>query len=110
MPHVQILSVEDKQIIALDLRRRLTRLGYAVLAMVGSGAKAMAQVHGPDLVLMDIGVPGQMTGLEADARIWEALKVPIVYVTASVDAQTLAQASTPQSVLAVRKPFDATQL
>jgi CheY-like chemotaxis protein len=59
---------------------------------------------------MDIGLPGEMTGLEAGARISEALKVPVVYVTASTDEQTLAQASTPSPVLTVRKPFDAAQL
>jgi CheY-like chemotaxis protein len=112
MPPAQILMVDDERIIVLVFRRRLTRMGYAVVAMVGSGAEAMtqAQGHGPDLVLMDISIPGEMTGMEAGARIWEALKGPIVHVTASADAQTLAQASTPQPVLAVRTPFDATQL
>jgi two-component system, response regulator PdtaR len=80
--------------------------------MVGFGAEATAQAqgHGPDLVLMDIGILGEMTGLEVGARIWEALKGPIVYVTASADAQTLAQTSTPEPVLTGRTPFDATQL
>jgi CheY-like chemotaxis protein len=108
----QILIVEDERIIALDLKRRLTRLGYAVVAIAGSGAEAMAQVqmYGPDLVLMDIGLPGEMTGLEAAARIWEERKIPIVYVTASADEQTLAQARTPSPLLAIRKPFDVAQL
>jgi CheY-like chemotaxis protein len=108
----QLLIVEDERIIALDLRRRFTRSGYAVVAMAGSGADALqqAQVHGPDLVLMDIGLPGEMTGLEAAARIWEECQIPIVYVTASTDAQNLTQARTPAPLLAVRKPFDTAQL
>jgi two-component system, cell cycle sensor histidine kinase and response regulator CckA len=112
MRPAQILIVEDERIIALDLRQRLTRLGYAVVAMAGSAAEAIAQaqVHGPDLVLMDIGLPGEMTGLEAAARIWEAQKIPIVYVTAFADAQTLGQARTPPPILAVRKPFDAAEI
>jgi CheY-like chemotaxis protein len=112
MLRAQVLIVEDERIIALDLRRRLTHLGYAVVAMAGSAAEAMAlaRVHRPDLVLMDIGLGGEMTGLEAAARIWEVLKVPIVYVTAFADDQTLAQAKTPPPLLTVRKPFNAAQL
>lgn len=108
----RILIGEAERIIALDVRRRLTRLGYAVVAIAGSGAEAMAQVqvHGPDLVVMDIGVPGEMTGLEAAARLWEAWKMLIVSVTASADEQTLTQATTPPPFIAVRKPFDAAQL
>jgi CheY-like chemotaxis protein len=87
-------------------------LGYAVVAMAGSAGEAIAQaqVHGPDLVLMDIGLPGEMTGLEAAARIWEAQKIPIVYVTAFADAQTLVQVRTPPPILAVRKPFDTAEI
>jgi CheY-like chemotaxis protein len=51
-----------------------------------------------------------MNGLEAGARIWEELKIPIVYVTAYADDQMALQAKTPQPVLAIRKPSDATQL
>jgi CheY-like chemotaxis protein len=112
MPLAQILIVEDERIIAAELSRRLTRLGYAVIAMVGSGAEAIhrARLGGPDLVLMDIGLPGEMNGLEAGARIWEELKIPIVYVTAYTDALTMEQVRTPPPVLTVRKPFDVAQL
>jgi CheY-like chemotaxis protein len=108
----QVLIVEDERIIALDLTRRLTRSGYAVVAIAGSGAEAiaLAQTHGPDLVLMDIGLAGEMTGLEAAARIWEALKIPLVYVTAYTDEQTLARVRTPPPLLTVHKPFDAAEL
>lgn len=112
MPPAQILIVEDERIIAAELTRRITRLGYVVLAAVGSGAEAIRQAREgcPDLILMDIGLPGEMNGLEAGARIWEELKVPIVYVTAYADEQTMTQVRTPPPLLAIRKPFDAVQL
>jgi CheY-like chemotaxis protein len=112
MPAAQILIVEDERIIAAELTRRITRLGYDVIATAGSGPEALKQARAscPDLVLMDIGLPGEMNGLEAGARIWEELKIPIVYVTAYADELTMTQARTPQPVLAVRKPFDVSQL
>src|SRR6266699_7058351 len=62
MTTTRILIVEDERIIAADLRRHVTRLGYEVVDMVGSGAAAIehAQTLHPDLVLMDIGLPGGM--------------------------------------------------
>jgi CheY-like chemotaxis protein len=112
MPAAQILIVEDERIIAAELTRRITRLGYDVIATAGSGPEALKQARAscPDLVLMDIGLPGEMNGLEAGARIWEELKIPIVYVTAYADELTMTQVRTPQPVLAVRKPFDVSQL
>lgn len=52
-----LLLVEDARIIALDLARRLTKLGYTVLAIAGSGREAVQQAVDlrPDLVLMDVG-------------------------------------------------------
>src|SRR5712691_3695362 len=87
MTTARILIVEDERIIAADLRRHVTRIGYEVVGMVGSGAAAIehAQTLHPDLVLMDIGLPGSMNGLEAAGSIWEALQIPVVYVTAYVD-------------------------
>jgi CheY-like chemotaxis protein len=106
------MIVEDERIIAAELTRRITRMGYNVVATAGSGAEAIerARVNTPDLILMDIGLPGEMNGFEAGARIWEELKIPIVYVTAYADEQTMVQAKTPQPVLAIHKPFDVSQL
>jgi CheY-like chemotaxis protein len=112
MPAAQILIVEDERIIAAELTRRITRLGYEVIATAGSGAEAIKRARAtcPDLVLMDIGLPGEINGLEAGARIWDELKIPIVYVTAYADELTMTQVRTPQPVLAVLKPFDVSQL
>jgi CheY-like chemotaxis protein len=112
MPPAQILIVEDERIIAAELKRRLTRLGYAVVAIAGSGQEAVdrARTLCPDLVLLDIGLPGAMTGVEAGARIWEELKIPVVYATAYADEQTLAQVRTPQPVHIIQKPFNASQI
>ena len=61
MPPAQILIVEDERIIAAELTRRITRLGYEVIATAGSGAEAIERAREgcPDLVLMDIGLPGR---------------------------------------------------
>ena len=67
MPRARLLVVEDQSIIALDLKNRLTGLGYEVVAIVGYGEAALQQAGEtrPDLVLMDIRLKGEMDGIQA---------------------------------------------
>ena len=69
MAHERLLIVEDENIIAKDIQRRLTRLGYSVPAIASSGRDALqktATVH-PDLILMDIVLKGDMDGVDTAA-------------------------------------------
>jgi hypothetical protein len=79
------LLVEDERIIALDLARCLTTLGYTVLATAGSGREAIQRAVDlrPDRVLMDVGLPGGMDGLDAAAHILAQAAIPIMYLTGS---------------------------
>jgi CheY-like chemotaxis protein len=104
----RVLIVEDERIVALDLQRRLTRLGYVVLAMASSGEEAIQKAieMPPDIVLMDIRLQGAMDGVEAAGHIRARLDIPIIYMTAYSDERTLQQAGTGQSRLFIRKPFE----
>ena len=108
----RVLIVEDERLIALDLQRRLTQLGYTVVGNVASGAQAIMAVDQlqPDLVLMDIRLQGEMDGIEAALRIQIDRPTPIVYLTAYVDDSTIqrAQATSPWGFL--RKPFQVRDL
>jgi two-component system cell cycle response regulator DivK len=81
----QILIVEDNVDSREILRDLLTSVGYAVLeATTGSQGICAAVTHGPDLILMDLHLPG-MDGYEATRRIkaHPALgHIPIIAVTA----------------------------
>ena len=79
MPSAQFLIVEGERLIAAELSRPLTRPGCAVVAIAGPGAEALgrARALAPDLVLMAIGWPGGMNGIEAAAHIWEDLQIPV---------------------------------
>ena len=90
MAAARILIVEDERLIAIDLQRRLTRLGYTVVALAASGAEAIQQalaLH-PDVVLMDIRLQGNMDGVEAAQHIHASAAIPVVFMTAYVDEAT----------------------
>lgn len=67
----KILIVEDESIIALDLQYGLKDLGYKVIGTTDNGQDAidMAAEHLPDVVLMDIKLKGNMSGIEARNHI-----------------------------------------
>jgi CheY-like chemotaxis protein len=112
MSKVQILVVEDENIVALDLRIRLNDLGYAVLAIVASGEEAIekaTELH-PDLVLMDIRLRGEMDGIEAAQIIQARSDVPIIYLTALADEDTLRRAEATGAQGLIRKPFEDEEL
>ena len=70
------------------------KLGYEVIGIVSTGPKAIqkAQDSSPDLVLMDIMLKGSMDGITAAHEIYRLLKIPIIYLSAYADAQTLKRA------------------
>jgi CheY-like chemotaxis protein len=108
----RVLIVEDERLIALDLQRRLTQLGYTVVGNVAAGAQAItaALQLRPDLILMDIRLQGEMDGIDAALQIQTDRSVPIIYLTAYVDESTMqrAQATSPWGFL--RKPFHVRDL
>lgn len=80
----RILVVEDEAIIRADLRSKVERLGYEVCGMAFSGEDAIRKADdtAPDLILMDVRLRGNMTGLEAALQIRKRRNVPVIYITA----------------------------
>lgn len=108
MARPQILIVEDEGILALDLRSRLQRLGYGVPAVAYSGEEGVAkalETH-PDLVLMDVMLGGPLDGVEAAERIRSRIDVPVIYLTAHADEDTLRRARITEAFGYLLKPFE----
>lgn len=112
MGEVQILIVEDDGIIAEYIAIVLTRQGYGVAGIVGSGEEAVASALGvrPDLVLMDIRLSGDFDGITAVRRIKERADIPIVYLTAYRDPVVMARAAETQPDGYLVKPFMSASL
>jgi len=108
----RVLVVEDEAVVALDVRRRLNRLGYAVAGVVASGERALVSIEElvPDLVLMDIQLAGALDGVETAARIRERSATPVVFLTAHSDPATLKRAGAAGPYGYVIKPFEDREL
>ncbi len=104
----KILIVEDESIVAFDLKRMLLNLNYDVLDIVASGEKAIKQAIAdkPDLIIMDIMLNGPITGVEAAARIKGIMNVPVIYLTAYADTETLKSAKVTEPYGYILKPFE----
>ena len=107
MANARIMIVEDEAIVALDLQHKLKTLGYAVSGVASSGEEAVRKVPQtrPDLVLMDIKLKGDMDGIEAAQRIRDEFNIPVVYLTAYSDENTLQRAKVTEPAGYLLKPF-----
>ena len=100
LPTKKILLVEDDLFTGLNIKEDLIQLGYEVPAVVASGEEAVRKAGEllPDLILMDITLDGPMNGIQAATEILNTHAIPIVYLTAHTDSETLNQAK-------LTKPF-----
>ncbi|MUH00863.1 response regulator [Scytonema sp. UIC 10036] len=107
-----ILVVEDEGIVAKDLQKRLLKLNYHVPAIASSGEEAIqiAEKIYPDLILMDIRLKGNIDGIEAAKEIQSHLDIPIIYLTAYADDNTLERARLTEPFAYVLKPFKEKEL
>lgn len=108
MASARILVVEDEAVVAAAVQTCLENLGHQVAASAASGEEAVrkAVALDPDLVLMDIRLKGKMDGIEAAERIHRSLRIPVIYLTAHSDDETLLRARVTDPYGYVLKPFD----
>jgi diguanylate cyclase (GGDEF)-like protein/PAS domain S-box-containing protein len=103
----KIMVVEDDAIVAEDLRSMLEELGYNVPAAALSGREALdiARATKPDLGLVDVGLPGDMDGVDLALALREEMALPVVFITGRRDPVTSVRMRTAHSYGYVRKPF-----
>ena len=104
----RILIVEDEIVAALMIRAFLEHSEHTVVGSVTSGADAVrvAAETQPDLVLMDISLEGGLDGIAAATQIHEQLGIPIIYLTANAEDQTLQRAVATEPFGYLVKPFN----
>lgn len=112
MSKVKVLVVEDEGLVARDVANMLKSLGYEVPSVVSTGEMAIrsAREQSPDLVLMDIVLKGKVSGTIAAEKIWETLKIPVIYLTAYADEKTLQEAKKTDPFGYILKPFEEWEL
>ncbi|HET7541666.1 MAG TPA: response regulator [Polyangiaceae bacterium] len=113
MPTTRILVVEDERRSAGDIEQRLNESGYIVVATTrqGSEAVALARTERPDLVLVNIGLSGELDGVTAARQIRDACQIPVVYLTTkTADRSALRRATLSEPYGYLMQPFEDAQL
>jgi PAS domain S-box-containing protein len=108
----RIFVVEDERIVALDLAHTLEELGYSVVGLAVRGEEAVARVKAvdPHLVLMDVRLAGSLDGIQAAEIIRRTHDIPVIYLTAHSDNETLRRAASTSASGYLVKPFKSPEL
>lgn len=112
MPNLNVIVVEDEAIVRRDIARTLTSLGHRVSAECASGEEATeaCRIEPPHVVLMDIRLRSGGSGIDAARAIMREFDVPVVFLTANTDPETVTQARNVAPYGFIAKPFRSVDL
>jgi response regulator NasT len=107
----RVVIAEDEAIVRLDLREILQEEGFEVVGETGRGDEAVELVaaHHPDLVLLDIKMPG-MDGLQAAESISQTGGTAILFLTAFSQRDLVERARDAGAIAYLVKPFKRDEL
>lgn len=108
----RVFIIEDEKIVALDLQRRLERLGHKIVGNVATGEEALRQMakSNSELALVDIRLAGALDGIGLAAMVQQRYDLPVIFVTAYSDDQTLSRVKDCQACGFIIKPFTDEEL
>ena len=108
----KILVVEDEYIVAEDLCALLRRLGYDVTDICATGAAVVEAVrsNAPDLILMDIKLQGPQDGVQTALQLRTMCDIPVIYISALADDDTLDRAKITEPFGYIIKPFEEREI
>ncbi len=101
----QVLIIEDEPIIAMDIESIVRDLGHDVtgIAVTRDEAVALAKAHKPGLVLADIQLADDSSGIDAVKDILGEFSVPVIFITAF--PERLLTGERPEPTFLITKPF-----
>ncbi len=107
-----VLIVEDESIVALEIANYVSNLGYIVVKSVSNAQNALDIINSNDidLVLMDVEIKGDVDGISCAKSIKEISDIPIIYISAFSDDETLKRAILTQPSAYLIKPFNRKEL
>ncbi|GAB3640093.1 response regulator [Spirosoma arcticum] len=110
--HVHILIVEDEAILAMELSDRLENEGYYVVGVANNGRRALDQFRRQrvDLLLCDVVIKGDWDGIETVRHLTAVRPVPVIYLTAYSDRDTLERAKQTYPAAYLNKPYQVHSL
>lgn len=112
MKTLKILIVEDDVLIARDLEHLLQDLGYHICGCADNGTDALRlfEAEAPDIALVDINVNGAQDGVDIVRAMNVLRPIPIIFLTAQADFQTVERAKSTKPAAYLLKPFDERHL
>jgi len=109
---IRILIVEDELITMERIRDTLAMRGFDIAGTAASAHEALAAIgkNMPDLILMDIKIKGGMDGIELTRTINAQYDIPVIFLTAFADRETVERAKDVESYGYLVKPFGEIEL
>ena len=107
-----ILIVEDEHIVAMDIQHSLEKNGFLVTGLADCGERAVekaGELH-PDLILIDVGLKGEVDGIEAALQIRKRFNLPVIFLTAFGNLSVIEQARLAEPFGYLFKPFEEREL
>ncbi len=110
--NTKILIVEDETIVALDIKSAVKKLGYEVTDTATNHDEALASIKKlqPDIILMDVNLENSKDGIQTAKDIQKLKSIPIIYLTAYTDDETMKRAVETSPVGYLIKPFKREEL
>ncbi|MBI35206.1 MAG: DNA-binding response regulator [Flavobacteriales bacterium] len=108
MANTKVFILEDENIVAKDIEQSLKKLGYEVIGTASSGEKVKELLESglkPEIFLMDIMIKGSMDGIEVAEYVKENYNLPVIFLTAYADENTLSKAKITEPYGYILKPF-----
>ena len=112
MAEIKIVMVEDDWIIAKEISLSLNDLGFDVIAHFDNGEEALKKIPElkPDIVLLDIVLVGELSGIDTGRELKKQLGIPFIFITALADASTIEKAKLTQPYAYLVKPVTSESL
>lgn len=103
----RILIADEDRITTKKIEHQLTEMGFVVVCIAENGPEAIekTRAHSPDLLLMDVNLGGVPGGIETARTIMQKYRVPVIYLSAREDEDTLSQALATNPLGYINKPL-----
>lgn len=107
MNNIKVLIVEDEILLGLDLKKTIEKLGYQVTNIAKNANNALKSImeNEPTVIMMDIHLKNSIDGIETAVNIKEIKEIPIIFLTAFTDEETIKRAVQVEPMGYLTKPY-----